>query len=68
MFQKTDLQGSVSINRDGDSCGIPGFSVDVMTAGHPLELPAVLFEQPSKLFSRNGFQTAMSKTLSLEEI
>jgi hypothetical protein len=56
------------MNGDGYTRGIAGFGVDVMTPGYALQLPAVLFEQPSKIFSGDGFQTAMSKTLSLGEI
>ena len=56
------------MNGYGNTCGMPGFSVDMMTAGHSLQFPTVFFEQPSKIFARNGFQTAMSITLSLAEI
>jgi len=68
VFKETDFQGSVAMNGDGNTRGIARFGIDVMTPGYALQLPAVLFEQPSKIFSGDGFQTAMSRTLSLGEI
>lgn len=56
------------MNGYGNARGVSGFGVDMMTSGHSLQLPAVLFEQPSEIFSRDVFQTAMSKTLSVAEI
>jgi len=56
------------MNGYGDTRGMPSFTVDMMTAGHSLQFPTVFFEQPSQIFAGNGFQTAMSITLSLAEI
>ena len=56
------------MNGYGNTRGVSGFGVDMMTPGHSLQLPAVLFEQPSEIFSGDVFQTAMSKTLSVAEI
>ena len=68
MFEQTDLQRRVAMNGYGNTRRISGFSVDMMTAGYSLQLPAMLFEQPSEIFSGDVFQTAMSKTLSVAEI
>ena len=55
MFKETDFQGSVAMNGDGNTRGIAGFGVDVMTPGYAPQLPALLFEQLSEIFSGDGF-------------
>jgi hypothetical protein len=56
------------MNGYGDSRGVFGFGVDVMTSCHSFQLPAVFFELPREIFSGDSFQTAMSRTLSVAEI
>jgi hypothetical protein len=53
------------MNGYGKTRGVAGLGVDVMTARNSLQLPAGLFQQPSEVFSSEGFQTAMSTTLSV---
>jgi hypothetical protein len=68
MFEQAEFQRRVPMNGYGYTRRISWLSVDVMTAGYSLKLPTVLLEQPSEIFSRDGFQNAISSTLSVAEI
>lgn len=62
---QADLERGVAMHGHGDAGGIALVPVDVVAARDAIEHPAVRFEQPAKVLTADGFQTAISMTRSV---
>ena len=65
MPQQANLQGPVPVDGDGKSDYASGLSIDVVTAMHAEELPAISLGGAGKFLAGDRLHTAISSTLSL---